>query len=105
MAVVGGLLLIASTWARRERASVLHAVGLTGAAVLLGLSAVWFLVGASVWPIYVTSHVLAAASPVRTLADMVGYYLTEGFVLAVVVGVVGSWAIGYLPTRSNRVTY
>ena len=105
MAVVGGLLLIASTWARREGASVLDTVGLTGAAVLLGLSAVWFLIGASVWPIYFTSHVLGAASPVRTLADMGGYYLAEGFVLAVAAGVVGSWAIGSLPTRSNRVTY
>ena len=99
LAVVGGLLLIASTWARRERASVLHAVGLTGAAVLLGLSAVWFLIGASVWPIYFTSHVLAAASPVRSLSDMVGYYLAEGFVLAVAAGVVGSWAVG---SRSKR---
>jgi hypothetical protein len=99
MAVVGGLLLIASTWARRERASVLRTVGLTGAAVLLGLSAVWFLIGASVWPIYFTSHVLAAASPVRTLADMVGYYLAEGFVLAVVAGVAGSWVIGSLSKR------
>ena len=99
MAVVGGLLLIASTWARRERASVLHTVGLTGAAVLLGLSAVWFLIGASVWPIYFTSHVLAAASPVRSLSDMVGYYLAEGFVLAVAAGVVGSWAVG---SRSKR---
>jgi hypothetical protein len=99
MAVVGGLLLIASTWARRERASVLHTVGLTGAAVLLGLSAVWFLIGASVWPIYFTSHVGAAASPVRSLSDMVGYYLAEGFVLAVAAGVVGSWAVG---SRSKR---
>jgi hypothetical protein len=104
MAVVGGVLLIASTWARRERASVLQTVGLTGAAVILGLSAVWFLVGASVWPVYFTSHVVAAASPVRTLADMVGYYLTEGFVLAVVSGVVGYWAVGSLRTRSNVVT-
>jgi hypothetical protein len=104
MAVVGGLLLIASTWARRERASVLHTVGLMGAAVILGLSAVWFLIGASVWPVYFTSHVLIAASPVRTLSDMVGYYLAEGFVLAAVTGVVGSWAVSSLPTRSNRVT-
>ena len=104
MAVVGGLLLIASTWARRERDSVLHAVGLTGAAALLSLSAIWFLIGASVWPIYFTSHVLAAASPIRTLADTVGYYLAEGFVLAVVAGVVGVWAVGSLHTRSNRVT-
>jgi hypothetical protein len=105
MAVVGGLLLIASTWAPRERASVLYTVGLMGAAVILGLSAVWFLIGASVWPIYFTSHVLTAASPVRTLSDMVGYYLAEGFVLAAVAGVVGSWAVGSLPKRSNRVTY
>lgn len=104
MAVAGGLLLITSTWARRKRASVPHAVGLTGAAVILGLSAAWFLIGASVWSIYFTSHVLAAASPVRTLADMVGYYLAEGFVLAVVAGVVGSWALGSLPTRSKRAT-
>jgi hypothetical protein len=55
IAVVGGLVVIAGIWARRERASVLHRVGL---------------MGASVWPIYFTDHVLAAASPVRTLADM-----------------------------------
>jgi hypothetical protein len=102
--VVGGLLLIASTWVRRERPSVLDTVGLTGAAVLLVLSAVWFLVGAAVWPIYFTSHVLAAASPIRALADMVGNYLTEGFVLAVMAGVVGSWAVDP-PRRSNRVTH
>jgi hypothetical protein len=100
MAVVGGLLLIASAWARREQASVLHTLVLTGAAVLLGLSAVWFLIGASVWPIYFTSHVPVAASPVRTLADMVGYYLAEGFVLAAVAGVVGSWSVRSLPRRS-----
>lgn len=105
MALVGGLVLIASTWARRARASVLHTVGLTGAAVLLCLSAVWFLIGASVWPIYFTSHVLAAASPVRTLGNMVGYYLAEGFLLAVVASAAGSWAVGSLPKRSNRVTY
>jgi hypothetical protein len=105
LAVVGGLLLIASTWARRERASVLDTVGLTGAAVILGLSAVWFLIGASVWPVYFTTHVLAAASPVRTLADMVGYYFVEGFVLAVVSGLVGWWAVGSLRTRSSTVIY
>jgi hypothetical protein len=104
VAVVGGLLLIASTWTRRERASVLYTVELTGAAVILGLSAVWFLIGASVWPVYFTSQVVAAASPVRTLADMVGYYLAEGVVLAVVSGIVGSWAVSSLRTRSNRVT-
>jgi hypothetical protein len=57
-------------------------------------------IGASVWPIYFTGHVLAAASPVRTLADLVGYYLTEGFVLAAAAGVVGSWAVRSLPRRS-----
>jgi hypothetical protein len=105
MAVVGGLLLIASTWARWEGASVIHTVGLTGAAVTLGLSAVWFLIGTFVWPVYFASQVLAAASPVRTLADVVGYYLAEGFVLALVSGIVGSWAVSSLRTRSNFVTY
>jgi hypothetical protein len=103
MAVVGGLLLIASTWAHREGASVLHTVGLTGAALMIGLSAVWFLIGTSVWPVYFTSQVLAVASPARTLADMVGYYLAEGFVLAVVSGIVGWWAVSSLRTRSNPV--
>jgi hypothetical protein len=58
MAVVGGLLLIASTSARREGGSVLHTVGLAGAAVILGLSAVWFLIGAFVWPVYFTRTAL-----------------------------------------------
>jgi hypothetical protein len=104
MAVVGGLLLIASIRSRRERATLLHTVGLTAAAVILGLSAVWFLIGASVWPVYFTSQVVVAASPVRTLADMVGYYLADGVILAVVAGIVGSWAVGSLRTRSNPVT-
>jgi hypothetical protein len=100
MAVVAGALVVVSAWVRRERASVLHTVGLATAAVLLGLSAVWFLIGTSVWPIYFTSHVLATASPVRTFANLAGTYLGEGAVLAAIAGVVGTWAIRSLPGRS-----
>jgi hypothetical protein len=100
MAVVGGGLLMASAWVRRDRPSLLQAVGLGVAAVLLGLGAVWFLIGASVWPIYFTSNALATASPIRTFADVVGYYLAEGLVLAAVAGVVGSWAVRSRPRRS-----
>lgn len=99
MAVVGGLLLMASAWVRREQASALHGVGIGIAAVLLGLGAVWFLVGAFVWPIYFTSPVLATASPIRTFADVVGYYVGEGLVLAAMAGVVGAWAVRSLPRR------
>jgi hypothetical protein len=102
MAVVGGTLLVVTAWVRRGQASVLHAVGLTAATVLLGLSAVWFLIGSSVWPVYFTSHVLVSASPVRTLANVAGTYLAEGFVLAAVAGLVGTWAVRSLTGRSDR---
>jgi hypothetical protein len=102
MAVVGGVLLVVTAWVRRERASVLHAVGLAAATVLLGLGSVWFLIGSSVWPIYFTSHVLVGASPVRTFANAAGTYLAEGFVLAVVAGVTGTWAVRSLPGHSDR---
>lgn len=69
---------------------------------LFGLSAVWFLIGASVWPIYFTGHVLVGASPVRTFANVLGYYLAEGFVLAAIAGVVGTWAVRSLSRRSNH---
>jgi hypothetical protein len=101
VAVVGGALLLVTAWVRRERASVLHAVGLTLATVLFGLSAIWFLIGSWVWPIYFTSHVLVGASPVRTFADASGTYLAEGFVLAAVAGVTGIWAVRSLPGRSD----
>jgi hypothetical protein len=100
IAVVGGLLLMASAWVRREQPSALRAIGLGVAAVLLGLGAVWFLIGAFVWPIYFTSNALATASPIRTFADVVGYYVAEGLVLAAMAGVVGSWAVRSLPRRS-----
>jgi hypothetical protein len=102
MAVVGGALLVATAWLGRERDSILSALGLTAATVLLGLSAVWFLIGSSVWPIYFTGHVLVGASPVRTLANVGGTYLAEGFVLAAVTGVVGTWAVRSLSERSHR---
>ncbi len=102
MAVVGGALLVGTAWARRERTSILHPVVLTIATVLPGLSAVWFLIGSSVWPIYFTSPVLVGASPVRTFADLVGTYLAEGLVLAVAAGVAGTWAVRSLPGHSER---
>lgn len=102
MAVAGGAVLVASAWVRREQASALHSISLVGATALLGLSAVWFLIGSSVWPIYFTTHVLVGASPVRTFANLGGTYLAEGFVLAVIAGVAGTWAIGSRPGHSGR---
>jgi hypothetical protein len=104
MAVLGGAVLIAAAWVRRDRDSVLHAVGLAGATVLLGLSAGWFLIGSSVWPIYFTSHVLVGASPVRTFANLAGTYLAEGFILATIAGVAGSWAVRSLRGRPDWAT-
>jgi hypothetical protein len=100
MAVVGGTLVVVTAWVRRDRASALHTVALAAATALLGLSAVWFLIGASVWPIYFTGHVLVSASPVQTFANVGGTYLGEGFVLAAIAGVVGTWAVRSLPGRS-----
>jgi len=104
VAVLGGALLVAIGCMRRDRDSALHTVGLAGATVLLGLSAVWFLIGTSVWPIYFTSHVLVDASPVRTFADLVGNYLAEGFILAALAGIAGSWAVRSLHGRSDWAT-
>jgi hypothetical protein len=101
VAIVGGAMLVAVGWVRRERISPIQTAGLAGAAALLGLSALWFLIGPSVWPIYFTSHVLVAASPVRTFANVLGYYVAEGFVLAAIAGVAGSWAVRLLLRRSS----
>jgi hypothetical protein len=102
MAVVAGALLVAIAWVRRGQASLLSTVGLSAATVLLGLSATWFLIGTSVWPIYFSSHVLVGASPVRTFANVVGTYVGEGFVLAAIAGVVGTWALRSFPRRATR---
>jgi hypothetical protein len=104
MAVVGGALVIVGAWLRRDRAPRLHTLGLVGATALLGLGALWFLIGSSVWPIYFSGQVLASASPVRAFANVVGTYLAEGFVLAAIAGVVGTWAVRSLPGRSHLVT-
>ncbi len=102
MAVVGGALIVATAWVRRDRASALHTVALAAATALLGLSAVWFLIGTSVWPIFFTGNVLVGASPVRTFANVGGTYLGEGFVLAAMAGVAGTWTVRSLPRRSPR---
>lgn len=102
LAIAGGILLVAVGRVRRERTSALHGDGLAGATALLGLSALWFLIGPSVWPIYSSSHVLIGASPVRTFANMLGYYLAEGFILAAIAGVVGTWAARLLGRRPNQ---
>jgi len=103
IAVVAGVLLVVSTWVRREEASALHTLGLAVASALLGLSAVWFLIGSSVWPVYFTSRVLVSTSPVRHLANLGGTYVAEGFILAVVAGVAGTWAVRSLSGRSDQV--
>jgi hypothetical protein len=105
MAVAAGALLLAIALLGSDRESLLRTGGLAVAAVLLGLSAVWFLIGPSVWPIYFDSRVLAVASPVRTFADLVGTYLAEGFVLAALAGVVASWSIRSLTGRPTRATW
>jgi hypothetical protein len=102
MAVLAGALLMATAWLGRKRVSILPAVGLTAATVILGLSAVWFLIGSSVWPIYFTGHVLIGASPARTLLNVGGTYLAESLILAAVAGVVGTWAVRSLAVRSHR---
>ena len=103
IAVIAGALLIISAWVRREEASALHTFGLAVATALLGLSAVWFLIGSSVWPIYFTSRVLVSASPVRNFANLGGTYVAEGFILAVLAGVAGTWAVRSLSGRSDQV--
>jgi hypothetical protein len=103
LAIVGGAILVAVGWVRRERASTIQTAGLAGATALLGLSALWFIIGPSVWPIYFTSHVLVAASPVRTFANVLGYYLGEAFMLTAIAGVVGTWVARSLPQRARRV--
>jgi hypothetical protein len=99
MAVGGGVLLLAVAWVRRERTSARVSAALAGVTALLGLSAVWLLIGAWVWPIYFTGHLLATASPVRTFANVLGFYLAEGFVLAAIAGVAGTWAVRSVPRR------
>jgi hypothetical protein len=105
MAVVAGALLAAGAWVRPDRASASHRALLIGATALLGLSAIWFLIGTSVWPIYFTSHALIAASPVRAFANVLGHYVAEGLILAIVAGVTGTWAVRSLAGRSNRTAH
>jgi hypothetical protein len=104
VAVVAGVLLVAAGWVRREQSSAIDGALFAGASALLGLSSVWFLIGAWVWPIYFSSHVLVAASPVRTFANVLGYFAAEGFVLAAISGVAGSWAVRSLSLRSIQST-
>jgi hypothetical protein len=103
MAVVGGTIVIVAAWVRRDRRSVRRTVGLGVATGLLGLSAVWFLIGSWVWPVYFSSHLLVGTSPLRTFANVSGTYLAEGFILATIAGVVGTWAVRSLPDRSEHV--
>jgi len=75
--------------------------GLASSAALLGLSAAWFLTGATIWPIYLSSHVLPAC-PVRTFAGTVGHYLAEGFTVATIAGVAGTWAFRFVQRARRR---
>jgi hypothetical protein len=38
-------------------------------------------------------------SPVRTSANVLGFSLAEGFVLAAIAGVAGTWAVRSVPQR------
>jgi hypothetical protein len=101
-AVAGGSLLVLSAWVDRVRGFDLSRVTLPFAAVLLGLSGIWLIVGPSVWPIYYSAHVFAAASPARTFAEMIVYNLAAGIILSVVAGVAGTWAVRTLRRRPAR---
>ncbi len=102
IAVVAGVVLLANTWLGRPREGVVERAGAVAAPVLLALSSVWFLIGTTVWPIYYSSGVLAPASAVRTFSESLGYYLGEGFVLAVLAGLSASWAARALARRPSR---
>jgi hypothetical protein len=102
VAVGGALLLVGGAWIRQGSAVISHRIALGAASVLLGLSAVWFLIGTAVWPIYWSSSVLAPASPVRTFANLIGYHLGEGLVLAVLSGAAAAWTLRSLPRRSRQ---
>jgi hypothetical protein len=92
VAVVGGSIAVLSAWAGHVHRFDLSRVSLPIVAILLGLSGIWFLLGASVWPIYYSGHVFVATSPARSFAEKVVYDLTAGIVLMVLAGVAGTWA-------------
>jgi hypothetical protein len=100
-AVVGGSLLLLSVWIDRVHGFALATVTLPIATLLLGLSGIWFIVGSSVWPIFYSGHVFAAASPLRTFVEKLAYNFAAGLVLSAIAAVAGMWTIRALRRSSN----
>jgi hypothetical protein len=102
-AFVGGGALVFGAWVDNVRGFELSRVMLPFGALLLGLSGIWFILGPSIWPIYYAGHVLAAATPVRTFAEVLVYNLGEGVILSVLAGIAGTWAVrSFLPRAHGR---
>jgi hypothetical protein len=100
-AVVGGSLLILSAWVDSVRGFELSKVILPIVTLLLGVSAIWFIVGPSVWPIFYSSHVFAAASAERTFAELVAYNFGAGVVLGAMAAVGAASVMRALFRRSD----
>jgi hypothetical protein len=103
-AFVGGGVLVLSAWVDNVRGFDVSRVILPFGALLLGLSGIWFILGPSIWPIYYAGHVFAAATPVRTFAEMLVYNLSEGVILSVLAGIVVTWAVRAFRLRADGLT-
>lgn len=74
---------------------------LTLAGLLAVLCGAWFIVGPSAWPVITTSSgYFVAASPLRALANVVGYSLGTGVILASLGGFAIGWAARHQPMQT-----
>jgi hypothetical protein len=93
LAVIGGTVLALAVGMSRRRASVWVHRGVTVALLLLGVSALWFLVEASLWTIYLTSHTVTASVSMRTFTHVVGPSSLDSVAAAVATAAAGWWVV------------
>jgi hypothetical protein len=92
-AVVGGAAIMLSAWVSEIQGLDISRLLLPLGSLVIALSGTWFVLGPSIWPIYFTSRVFAAAAPVRSFAEMVAYNLGVGVLLCMLAGVAGTWTV------------
>jgi hypothetical protein len=97
LGVMAGFFILSET---RGVAAGRGRVSLTMAGLLAALCGAWFVIGAFAWPVITTnSAYFVAASPLRALANIVGYGLGTGVILATLGGFAIGWAARHQPVQ------
>jgi len=97
LGVMAGLFILGET---RGVAAGRGRVSLTMAGLLAALCGAWFVIGPFAWPVITTSSAyFVAASPLRELANIVGYSLGTGVILATLGGFAIGWAARHQPVQ------